>query len=716
MKNKFCLFFIFFALYLIPSISMGQTTSKPTSKKVAEPHVQSLNMIAAYYGDSVILRWAPANWQVWQAGIAGGYIVERYELTLPANYLTEKDPKKKKKPVLNEKSKKILTTQALKPMAAEEWKKLFDSGDSTSAIAAQMIYGKKKDAVGTKDVAPGKVLDALNEQQNLLSMGLLVADRSSNVAKGMALSFVDKTIEKNKGYIYKVYIQNTDKSLKLDSTGAIVQTFKSDEIPSMVELKAEEDDKRIVLKWDRFSSSVYFSSYLIERSSDGGKSFSMLTKYAFTPMIDNEDNTSFWSDSIPENYKKYEYRVTGITPFGMKGKPNTIRCMGRDRTAPLFPMNVVATHVSGTKVQITWDKNTTDSDLLGYFVGKGEQLKGPFRPLSNDRLSTATNSYIDENANPNGLNYYVVAAIDTAGNTVASNPAYVIIKDETPPAQPVGVKAIADSTGLVQLTWSIGEDPDLLGYLVYIANDSTHIFSPVSKELIPINAFLDTITLHSLTENVYYKVVALDKHKNVSIPSKIVEVARYDTIAPVQPVFNDFKVSDTLVKIFWNKSTSTDVTSQLLYRKEAEGDWVLLTKLDKSIDKYVDHSVKSKVEYQYAISVVDEAGNASPKSYPLKARPYGKMVDLSETPKVVFYESEHKIEVTWKKNIYPGKMLIYRNYNKNGLVLYKSVDAKDGIFTDKNLNKAGEYEYAIKIQSPDGTMSNLSPITGIKIK
>lgn len=44
------------------------------------------------------------------------------------------------------------------------------------------------------------------------------------------------------------------------------------------------------------------------------------------------------------------------------------------------------------------------------------------------------------------------------------------------------------------------------------------------------------------------------------------------------------------------------------------------------------------------------------------------------------------------------------------------VNVKSGVFIDKNLNGSGMYEYAIKIQAPDGTMSNLSSIAGIKTR
>ncbi len=716
MKNITNALMLLAASWFIHSSCIAQKKTVKKQENTREEHLPSLQIISAYYGDSVILRWAPSSWPVWIAGVDGGYIVERYEMLMPEERTDGKDPKKKHTPVLNRKSKQILTGKPLRPFPEEEWKKIFDSGDTLAAMAAHLIYGKRKDFIPGKNVDRDSLLNAYDEQQNLHVMVLLTADRSAEMAKGMALSYTDKTIEKNKSYFYKVYILNENKTTKYDSAGTFIQTFRETPLPAIPNISAEEGEHRITLSWDRLHASLNFTSYIIERSDDNGKSFRVLTLPVFTPSVEKNENIIRWGDSIPENYRLYSYKVTGLTPFGTKGKPSLIQCMGRDRTPPSPAENVKAENISGSKVRLTWEKKQKENDFAGYFIGRGTNMNGPFTPIIKDKLPVSATSYTDDSASVHGLNYYVVAVVDTAGNAKPSDPAYAVMKDNTPPSKPSGLQAKIDSAGVVQLTWKIGSEPDLMGYLVYFANDSSHEFTPVSKEVVPINAFMDTVTLHSLTRNIYYRIAAMDNHRNIGLPSDFIRISRPDTVAPVSPAFVDFKVSDTTITVFWNLSSSTDVAEQVLYRKEKEGTWSTIRHLDKNARSYSDYSVVPKTEYLYSLSAVDASGNSSEKSYPVKGRAFGKDIPEAEAPKLSYIEKDHKIEVRWNAGSYTGIMLIYRNYNNSGLVLYRNTDAKSGIFPDTLLNGPGTYEYTIRIQLPDGSMSAVSRSSVVVVK
>lgn len=136
-----------------------------------------------------------------------------------------------------------------------------------------------------------------------------------------------------------------------------------------------------------------------------------------------------------------------------------------------------------------------------------------------------------------GTNYYIVSAMDTAGNAAPSVPAYVIMTDTIPPDKPKGLFGKIDSSGIVHLTWKLGNEKDLMGYLVYAANDLKHTFVPVTKDFIADSTFTDSITLKTLTREIYYEIVAFDKNRNPSHYSDALELKRPDKIAPVAPVF-----------------------------------------------------------------------------------------------------------------------------------------------------------------------------------
>jgi hypothetical protein len=53
------------------------------------------------------------------------------------------------------------------------------------------------------------------------------------------------------------------------------------------------------------------------------------------------------------------------------------------------------------------------------------------------------------------------------------------------------------------------------------------------------------------------------------------------------------------------------------------------------------------------------------------------------------------------------RFVVYRSFNKGGLLTYESVEASKSSFIDKNL-QSGEYEYAVKAVYQDGGESPLS--------
>jgi hypothetical protein len=97
-------------------------------------------------------------------------------------------------------------------------------------------------------------------------------------------------------------------------------------------------------------------------------------------------------------------------------------------------------------------------------------------------------------------------------------------------------------------TFSIST-PHLLGYRVLWANDSTHEFSSRTNEIWMDTTFVDTVSLNTLTRNVYYRIVAVDTRYHHSAPSDILELVRPDVVPPVAPIFTDVYVTETSVAL-----------------------------------------------------------------------------------------------------------------------------------------------------------------------
>jgi fibronectin type 3 domain-containing protein len=256
--------------------------------------------------------------------------------------------------------------------------------------------------------------------------------------------------------------------------------------------------------------------------------------------------------------------------------------------------------------------------------------------------------------------------------------------------------------GAVRLSWNAGKENDIEGYRIYRANAKDQTFNPISST-IPDTLFQDTITLKTLTKHIYYKIVAVDRNKNNSSYSDILELKRPDIIPPVAPLFDKFVSGDKSMEIHWIRSSSDDVIKQILYRRTKEQDWKIVAQLAQNIMSYRDTLVERNNWYEYSLEAVDDAGLHSDKSFPLNVKVYdsGKRPAVNNF-NVVKSPDGKSLQLSW---IYSEKgdfwFIIYRSVNGSEMMTYKNLKADQHSFADGNLTK-GSYQYHIKVVYKDG--------------
>jgi hypothetical protein len=416
-------------------------------------------------------------------------------------------------------------------------------------------------------------------------------------------------------------------------------------------------------------------------------------------------------DTLPLNYHKYLYRVAGINHFGeISQYSSNIVVTGIDLTPPAQVSFISVENTSGANVKIKWQKKLKEPDMIGFVIGRSQSIKGPFEPLQKQFLPINATEYVDNNAEPFGTNYYVVSAIDTAGNAAISLPAYAVMKDEAPPATPTGLKGSMDSTGVIKMTWNKNTEPDLEGYLVYAANQKDHVFTPITTGFLLDEFFADSTTLQTLTKYKYYKVVAFDKARKASPYSEILTVKRPDKVAPVAAVFNNYSVSDSTANISWIPSSSDDALKQILSRKEdGHAEYKEIKTFDNKTRSYFDSEVIPGHWYSYIIQTIDESGLKSEKSFPLRIKPYvtGIKPNVKQL-KIVLLEDHKSVNVSWSPASNENqRVLIYRKINNGDMQLVEGINNPIKEFKDKIYAK-GIYYYATKVKYNDGGESLLS--------
>jgi fibronectin type 3 domain-containing protein len=695
LKSIAVLFSLFLALQAFPQDGKGK----------AQPFTANLRLTARVYTDSVVLRWAPDAPGAWITANEYGYVLERTIVPDSGNF----DPA----------AYRQLNDTLIKPWPLDDWAKIAGekADNPVASVAAQALYGESFSGSGTNFV------EAADEFANRWSFSILAADMNTVTATALGLRFVDRTYQKGKTYIYRVSCPVDTSVYKIETGYAVVNTSDIVEIPKPFISSAVEMENVIQLEWDREYHDRAFSAYWIERSENKGKTYHRINQVPFIhPQneLRKPSNLILFTDSVPQNYKPYWYRITGITSFGELSRPSDpIMAMGRDKTPPEPPENLKATSLGGSRIRLTWEKETQEKDLQGFLIGRSHSSIKDFVPLFEKPLPPSTRSWTDENADPSTSNYYVVAAVDTAGNGNVSMIAYGMIIDSIPPAPPVNLEGFIDTSGIVHISWSLGKEADLAGYMVYFANDPSHVFSSTTKAPFRDTVFTDTIQLKTLTKKIYYRIKAVDVTYNYSDFSDILELKRPDVVPPTSPVISGYKVTDTGIQLEWIPSMSNDVDHHILSRRVDDGQWTDYRSFPVSSGEhsFTDTSVVAGSDYSYRLQAVDESGLSSNLSmeFTLKFTGNPVMVAVSNVFASIT-QDQRSILVNWNYPVEGNyRYVVYRAVNGGNFQTVASVEPPVNSYTDKRIRKGSVYEYQVRAFYHDGKKSALGGVAKISV-
>jgi len=689
-KNIINLLVVFF---IITSTNAQEKTGKP---------IANINAIARYFNNSVELRFFPDKRKILYQGLKNGFAIKRAILPDPIPKVENIDD------II-----KFETIGITKVLSENEWQKLINNADEKSKknlqLAKDFLNNIDKDKGGKFSLDKG--IKQLKEEKSRESFEYLIfvmtAIKDKNVAKALGLGFIDQNIIKNRRYLYKVEVLGESKLYTINSIVFSIQTKKEQLKKRKIYVKP--GDTKLSFMWEE---NDMISGGLVERKNNKTGKWEQLNKVPVYTLGNSVRNG--YTDKGLTNYVTYEYRFYGYNPFGEKILFGTAKGMPRDLTPPKKPIFKSAKHTKPNEITIKWDVyKPMDNDLRGFIIARSNERKGKFKILHKKILSKNTRQYKDNTFKKDETNYYVIQAIDTAGNISSTVPAFVTIIDSIPPKKPAFVSGKIDSLGVVTLTVKLNKEKDLMGYRLYKANSPKHEFSVIREGFDdndsiqkPVQLiFKDTVTLNSLTPYIYYRVKALDKNFNQSEFSDILKVKRPDKIAPVIPVFKKVVVGKNQVSLSFAPSTSEDVEKQFIYRKtNIKDEWKLLAELDKNQNKYIDKKVKQGVKYYYSLRAVDDSGNYSKFSVAIFATPYDDGV-LPVVKEIKKQKTKDMLVLQWT---YPKKykdvyFVIYKKNRKGNLVQYKSINKP--IFSEK-YNPGNTY--AIKAFTKKGGESKIS--------
>ncbi len=697
-------------LLLTGLLPAGATRAQQRSMVPSPPvYKAEIRVIARSYGDSIVLRWAPTTAWAWQSLNYTGYLIERIDLSQAGHP-----------------QRKVVTGAPLKPFTLEQFRAGFNKNNLNAAMAAQCLYGKNFNT--NLRQGAGAIKDQADVLTNRYTVSLRVGDYDAGVAAAQALRFTDKQVQKNGVYVYRVYPAGPVKPAPVDTGTVLVQNTGKEKLPRPRLSAITGADKMSELHWSR-SQEGLFSAFYIERSDDG-RSFTQLNK---TPFLSGKPDSALlkkdstkakvfallqqqhvFIDSLPRNYYPYAYRIRGVDAFAeWSDYSDTLTVAGRDLTPPGAPVLEMPRFVKGRQINVKWSKSIKEGDFKGYYVTRARKIEGPYLTLTDKLLAPETIAYTDEQAYEHGSNFYMVVAVDTAGNISSSLPGMGIVPDKTPPAAPGGLTGRVEKNGMVHLSWNRNKEEDIKGYKVYFANSAEDVYAQVTTMPLTDSVFTDSIPLRTLTKNIWYKVVAVDENDNNSAYSASLKLRRPDIVPPVPPLTQQVNVDSAAVRIAFIQSASNDVVQYIVYRKKEAGDWEPIQHIkhhnDRDTFQITDITVKPFVNYQYSAVAVDEdslqSGRSSAVSAMIRTRPIPPPL---RTLTVQYDAKSRTALLKWQhKDTGEYFYVIYRAQGEEPMMKYRSADASSGSFTDLLSGKKGQtIRYAVQVQYRDGRGSS----------
>lgn len=591
--------FIFSLVFLafIVRLSHAQDTEKHELKLLARPLT-----------DSVMLRWAPSTYRLWITGNQYGYLVSRTLVYQNGKIISGSSPQ-------------LLTLQPIKPESLDEWEKLADLTDM-AGIAAQAIYGSDFDLdAGTPPTGIVDMFSRASVQETKMGFALLAADQDSRVAKYSALSFTDRNADKGCKYLYKVFPAALPEGMVIDTAMFYTGTDEYMPLSAPANLHAAPGDRMVALTWERLGQEGLFSGFFVERSVDNGKTFAALNTSPLintTPEGNDDSPFHFFVDSLPDNLHDYNYRIRGITPFGeFSPYSRVVIVKGKAQILAAPPMAALFSP-DNTTVTIEWEiPQSIDSINTLVRVQRSETHDSLYQIIA-DAIPVKTRIFIDKQ--PLTTGYYRLQAYNKESEGPSGSPRLVQLVDNSPPQPPTGLTAVADTTGKVVLRWLPNTEPDIFGYRIFRANSTTEEFSQLTAKPVTDSSFIDKIELRTLTKEVFYSVVAIDKRQNRSDFSATLKLERPDVVPPSPPSFKSIVANGHGINLLWFPSSSTDVAVQHLYRNsENNSPWTHLAKLAPTDSSFSDTTVNETL-YSYLLVVADKTGNESEPTKPVAAK------------------------------------------------------------------------------------------------
>tara|TARA_R110000796_G_scaffold250788_2_gene380588 strand:- start:96379 stop:98445 length:2067 start_codon:yes stop_codon:yes gene_type:complete len=661
----------------------------------------SVQVIYRTLQDKVMLRWAVNQPLAWKEANEYGFLIERSTISRGGE------------PVIPI-EKKMLVNTPLKPRPLADWETMAIQ-DQNAAVLAQALYGDSFETTVPNNNL-GSIYAINEELEQRFTFALLAAEQNYEAAKLAGWAFEDTTAKSGENYLYSIKVAIPNEIPLLIESGSVYASIDMyEELPSPIGFIGVFEDNSTTLHWNFHLLQHIYTNYVIERS-ENNQDFNQLNGVPIFSAQESETSNSTslsYSDSIPNN-KIFYYRIKGKTAFGEAG-PNSEIVSGKAMQKLGFSPRITQKEIpTDTSAILYWEFDKKGNEMItGFEIRRANTNKGPFEMIKKSIAPTSRKATI------NGLkrvNYFTIVAVGKNGIESESYSVLIQPIDSTPPSPPKGLKAVMDTMGIIQLNWDKNSEEDLKGYRIFRSNNPDVEFSEVTKTAHLGESFIDTIPIKNLNQKLYFKLKAEDHRYNRSKFSELLVVDKPDVTPPSSPIFITYNITAKGVELTWMPSSSEDVDSHIIFRKnnaDPNGLWEQITESKKLTDSlFLDNSINDAGLYAYTIVAKDRVGLESTPTDALTITWNGKetLADDIKFSGIVDRELRF-INLSWKvKKNDIQEYRLYRGIKENNLKLYKTFNGISKGYNDTHLEINTTYTYGLQLVLRGGKTSSIKTI------
>jgi fibronectin type 3 domain-containing protein len=447
-------------------------------------------------------------------------------------------------------------------------------------------------------------------------------------------------------------------------------------------VQATAGNAQVALRWMMSNGAT---SYHVKRSTTSGGPY---TQIASPP-------ATAYTDSGPTNGTKYFYVVSALNSAGEStNSAETSATPTAPVQVPSAPTGLQAS-AGNAQVSLTWNPS---ANAISYHVKRATSSGGPY-----SQISAPTNtSYTDAGLTNGAKYYYVVSALDSAGESPNSAEASATpVMPVTIPAAPTSLSGTAGNAQVV-LNWA--SSTGATSYHVKRSTTSGSGYTQISAPAA--TTFTDT----GLTNGTKYFYVVTGV--NTAGESGNSNQASATPVAPAQipaaPAGLSATAGNAQVVLSW--ITSAGATSYHVKRSTTTGGPYTQVATPTSAS-FTDTGLTNDTKYFYVVSALNNAGE-SPNSSEVNATPTAPVTTPAAPTGLQAAAGNAQVSLAWTASAGATTYHVKRSTTSGSG--YTQIAAPTATsYTDTGLTNGTTYFYVVSALNTAGESANSSQASAI---